>query len=340
MKGQAADLEFMNAALSLAARNLGDTWPNPSVGCVIVKDGVIVGRGWTGSGGRPHGETEALSRAGANAKGATAYVTLEPCSHHGKTPPCADALIAAGITRVVSATTDPDPRVSGNGYAKLSAAGITVEEGVQKAPADALNAGFFFKIQSKRPLFCLKTATTLDGRIALANGQSQWITGENARRAAHALRARYDAILVGSGTALADDPMLTCRLEGYTGRPKVRVVLDRRNRLPKTSKLLTTGDQIPTWVLSSANIEAVAVELAERGLTRVLIEGGGSVAAAFLKAGFVDELAWFRSGGVIGNDGKGAVDALGLTAIKALPGFVRQQTLVFGPDTLDILRKV
>jgi diaminohydroxyphosphoribosylaminopyrimidine deaminase/5-amino-6-(5-phosphoribosylamino)uracil reductase len=339
MPASTADFEFMNAALSLAARNLGDTWPNPSVGCVIVNDGVIVGRGWTGSGGRPHAETEALARAGSNAKGATAYVTLEPCSHHGKTPPCAEALIAADVTRVVSATTDPDPRVSGQGHAKLRAAGITVEEGVLKAQADWLNAGFFLKVGQKRPLFCLKTATTLDGRIALGSGQSQWITGDTARRAAHALRARYDAILVGSGTALADDPMLTCRLEGYAGRPKVRVVLDRRARLPKTSKLLTTAAEIPTWVTTSANVEAVAAELAERGLTRVLIEGGGSVAAAFLKAGLIDELAWFRSGTLIGDDGKGALGALGLGDLKSQPAFTRYQTLVFGPDTLDILRK-
>ena len=336
----ATDLEFMSAARSLAARNLGDTWPNPSVGCVIVKDGVIVGRGWTGSGGRPHAETEALARAGANAKGATAYVTLEPCSHHGKTPPCAEALIAAGIARVVSATTDPDPRVSGRGHDMLRAAGIVVEEGVQQDLADRLNAGFFLKVREKRPLFCLKTATTLDGRIALENGKSQWITGDQARYAAHALRARYDAILVGVGTAIADDPMLTCRLEGYRGRPKVRVVLDRRGNLPRSSKLLSTADTIPTWVVTSADIPAAAAELAERGLTRVLIEGGGSIAAAFLNAGFIDELAWFRSAGIIGDDGKGAFGDLGLVDMQTLPLFKRQQTLVFGPDTLDILRKV
>ena len=336
----ATDLEFMNAALSLAARNLGDTWPNPSVGCVIMKDGVIVGRGWTGSGGRPHAETEALARAGAAAKGATAYVTLEPCSHHGKTPPCAEALIAAGIARVVSATTDPDSRVSGNGHAKLRAAGIIVDEGVQRDLADRLNAGFFLRVRGKRPLFCLKTATTLDGRIALENGKSQWITGDQARHAAHALRARYDAILVGVGTAIADDPMLTCRLEGYQGRPKVRVVLDRRGNLPRSSKLLSTADTIPTWVVTSADIPAAAAELAERGLTRVLIEGGGSVAAAFLNAGLIDELAWFRSAGIIGDDGKGAFGELGLVDMQTLPLFKRQHTLVFGPDTLDILRKV
>ncbi len=334
-----ADLEFMNAALSLAARNLGDTWPNPSVGCVIVKDGVVIGRGWTQGGGRPHAETEALARAGGSARGATVYVTLEPCSHHGKTPPCAEALIAAGVTRVVIAATDTDPRVSGKGIALLKAAGIAVDEGVQKAAAQALNAGFFLKIGQKRPLFCLKTATTLDGRIALANGKSQWITSETARRAAHALRARYDAILVGSGTALADDPMLTCRLEGYSGRPKVRVVLDRRGRLPKTSKLATTAKDIPTWVLTQASIEEAVADLAERGLTRVLIEGGAGAAAAFLKAGFIDEVAWFRSSSIIGGDGQGALAPLGLTDMGALPGFARQQTLVFGPDTLDILRR-
>jgi diaminohydroxyphosphoribosylaminopyrimidine deaminase/5-amino-6-(5-phosphoribosylamino)uracil reductase len=231
------DAGFMAAALSLAARNIGDCWPNPSVGCVLVKDGVVVGRGWTASGGRPHAETQALAQAGPAARGATAYVTLEPCSHHGRTPPCADALIAAGVVRVVSAIGDPDPRVSGGGLAKLRAAGVTVEEGLGAAEAARLAAGFFLRIKDKRPLFALKTATTLDGRMALANGKSQWITGPAARNLVHALRARFDAILIGSGTAIADDPMLTCRLDGYSGRPKVRVILDRRLRLTETSQL-------------------------------------------------------------------------------------------------------
>ena len=350
-----ADAAFMAAALSLAARNLGDTWPNPSVGCVIVKDGVVVGRGWTQSGGRPHAETEALKRAGTAAKGATAYVTLEPCSHHGKTPPCADALIAAGIVRVVSATGDPDPRVSGQGLLKLKAAGIAVDEGIGKAAADRLNAGFFKKIKDSRPLFALKCATSLDGRIALADGDSKWITGPRARAAVQALRARFDAILVGSGTALADNPELTCRLPGYTGRPKVRIVLDRRLRLPLNAKLVTTATEIPTWVvtaevgpkaeaLAAKGVEVITADtagigalLAERGLTRVLIEGGGQVAGSFLKAGLIDEIAWFRAPAAIGGDGLPVLGPLGATTLASIPSFDRLETLAFGPDTLDML---
>ena len=352
----AADAAFMAAALSLAARNLGDTWPNPSVGCVIVNNGLIVGRGWTQSGGRPHAETEALKRAGASAKGATAYVTLEPCSHHGKTPPCADALIAAGIARVVVATGDPDLRVCGQGIAKLKAAGILVEQGLCKAEADRLNAGFFLRVTQNRPLFTLKTATSLDGRIALGNGDSKWITGPVARQAVQALRARFDAVLVGSGTVLADDPMLNCRLEGYAGRPKVRIVLDRRLRLPLTSRLVQTAGDIPTWIvtaevgpkaeeLAARGIEVIAAEdvpatLAARGLTRVLIEGGGEVAGAYLKAALVDEIAWFRAARVIGGDGVPAVGALGAGYMSALPNFKRLETLVFGEDSLDMLARV
>lgn len=351
----AADAAFMAAALSLAARNLGDTWPNPAVGCIIVKDCIVVGRGWTQSGGRPHAETEALARAGATAKGATAYVTLEPCSHHGKTPPCADALIAAGISRVVVATGDPDPRVSGKGIAKLRAAGMTVEQGLGKAEADRLNAGFFLRVSQNRPLFCLKTATSLDGRIALANGDSKWITGPVARQAVQALRARFDAILVGSGTVLADDPMLDCRLDGYGGRPKVRIILDRRLRLPVTARVVETAEEIPTWIVTAEiaskaedlvakGVEIVTAKdlapaLAERGLTRVLIEGGGEVAASFFKAGMIDEIAWFRAGRVIGGDGIPAVGPLTASYLATVPGFKRRETLVFGEDSLDMLER-
>ena len=351
----AADAAFMVAALSLAARNLGDTWPNPSVGCVIVNNGLIVGRGWTQSGGRPHAETEALKRAGAAAKGATAYVTLEPCSHHGKTPPCAEALIAAGIARVVVASDDPDLRVSGQGIAKLKVAGILVEQGLCKAEADRLNSGFFLRVTQNRPHFTLKTATSLDGRIALGNGDSKWITGPVARQAVQALRARFDAVLVGSGTVMADDPMLNCRLEGYAGRPKVRIILDRRLRLPLTSRLVQTAGDIPTWVvttevgpkaeeLAGRGVEVIAAEdfpetLAERGLTRVLIEGGGEVAGAYLKAELIDEIAWFRAARVFGGDGVPAVGVLGAGFMSALPRFKRRETLVFGEDSLDILER-
>ncbi len=357
VSGQDTDAAFMTAALSLAARNLGDIWPNPAVGCVIVKDNLVVGRGWTQSGGRPHAETKALQRAGASAKGATAYVTLEPCSHHGQTPPCADALIAAGIARVVVATGDPDPRVAGRGIAKLQAAGVLVEQGVDKAAADRLNAGFFLRVTQGRPLFALKTATSLDGRIALANGDSKWITGSLARQAVQALRARYDAILVGSGTALADDPMLTCRLEGYTGRPKVRIVLDRSLKLSKTSKLVTTAKDIPTWLVTARNSPAaedlaalgvniiiaeaggVGKALAERGLTRVLVEGGGQIAGAFLKAEMIDEIAWFRAARIIGGEGRPAVDGFTTQSLASAPGFQRRETLAFGDDSLDMLER-
>jgi diaminohydroxyphosphoribosylaminopyrimidine deaminase/5-amino-6-(5-phosphoribosylamino)uracil reductase len=354
--GAGHDAAFMDAALSLAARNLGDTWPNPSVGCVVVKDGAVVGRGWTQSGGRPHAETEALRRAGVMARGATAYVTLEPCSHHGKTPPCVDALIAAGIRRVVVAAGDRDPRVSGRGIAQLKAAGLDVELGTGHAEAERLNAGFFLRLAHQRPLFALKTAASLDGRIALASGDSKWITGPAARQAVQALRARYDAILIGSGTALDDDPLLTCRLDGYLGRPKVRIVMDRRLRLPVTARLVATAKETPTWVITTeagqkakdlaargveiiiaSEITKVASVLSERGLTRVLIEGGGQVAGAFVKADIVDEIAWFRAPRLIGEDGRAAVGALNATHLPASANFKRRQTLVFGEDSLDIL---
>ncbi len=365
LQGQAeADAAFMAAALSLAARTIGDCAPNPAVGCVLVKDGVVVGRGWTQSGGRPHAETQALAQAGAAARGATAYVTLEPCSHHGKTPPCADALIAAGVARVVSAVGDPDPRVSGGGLAKLRAAGIAVDEGIGAAEATRVAAGFFTRVKARRPLFCLKVATTLDGRMALANGKSQWITGPAARNMVQALRARFDAILIGSGTAVADDPLLTCRLDSYTGRPKTRVILDRRLRLAATSQLAKTAGEFPTWVitggtaksdaLKAAKIDvielgmglndhdfilAAARTLAERGLNRVMIEGGASIAGAFLKAGLIDQVAWFRAPAVIGGDGLGAVSDLQATDLAAISRFKRRETLTLGDDQVDFLER-
>lgn len=356
---------FMGAALSLAARTLGDCWPNPAVGCVLVKNERVIGRGFSAWGGRPHAETEALKHAGADARGATAYVTLEPCSHHGKTPPCADALITAGIAKVVVAVGDPDPRVSGAGLARLRAAGVVVEEGLCAAEATQLAAGFFLRVREKRPLFALKSATTLDGRIALASGESRWITGEAARDTVQVLRARFDAILVGSGTALSDDPMLTCRLPGYPGRPKVRIVLDRRLRLSAESKLVKTATEAPTWVITAAAqsasaaalrgagvviipieasddrgfVRAAAAALAARGLTRVLVEGGGTVAASFLAADLIDELIWFRASSVIGGDGRSVVDALGATDLGGIPRFKRCAALTLGPDTAEFFTR-
>src|SRR6266853_3702784 len=250
-----SDLQVMRAALGLARRGLGRVWPNPAVGCVIVKDGRAVGRGWTQPGGRPHAETEALARAAAAAHGATAYVTLEPCCHWGRTPPCADALIAAGLGRVVVALEDPDPRVAGGGVARLRAAGIAVEAGLGAAEAAEINAGFFQRVRLGRPLVTLKLATSLDGRIATASGESRWITGAPARERAHLLRATHDAILVGTDTVLTDDPQLTCRLPGLASRSPVRIVLDRQLRIPPTARIIAEARQVPTWLmtLSSAN---------------------------------------------------------------------------------------
>jgi diaminohydroxyphosphoribosylaminopyrimidine deaminase / 5-amino-6-(5-phosphoribosylamino)uracil reductase len=354
---------MMRAALALARRSLGRTWPNPSVGCVIVRDGGVIARGRTQEGGRPHAEADAIAHAGEPLKGATVYVTLEPCSHHGRTPPCADALVAAGVARVVSALEDPDPRVKGQGHARLKAAGIAVEVGEGAAQAAEINAGFLLRVQAGRPLFHLKLASSLDGRIATASGESRWITGEAARADGQRLRATHDAILVGSGTAAADDPDLTCRLPGLAGRSPVRIVLDSKARLAPTSKLATTARQVPVWlvctsaapaaareVLNEAGVEIVEVSagrdgrvdvaaagqaLGARGLTRVLVEGGGQVAAAFLKAGLVDRISSYRAGLVLGGDGRSAIGELGFNRLDFAPRFRLVSARSLAGDTLE-----
>ena len=361
------DLAHMRAALALARRGLGNTWPNPAVGCVIVKDGHVRGRGWTQRGGRPHAETEALARAGAAARGATAYVSLEPCSHHGKTPPCAEALITAGIARVVSAVEDPDPRVSGRGLARLREAGIAVETGVCETEAAELNAGFFTRVRHGRPLITLKLATSLDGRIATAGGESRWITGPAARERAHLLRATHDAVLVGTGTALADDPELTCRLPGLEDRSPVRIVLDRYLRLPSTMRLFSKIGQAPAWVvtlassdparqaeLAASGVKIIAAKMddegkidltallrqfGDEGLTRLLIEGGGQLAAALLRRGLVDRLIWMRAPMAIGGDGLPAVAALGLEALAGAPRFTLASSETASGDVIDTYRR-
>lgn len=366
-----ADGAHMSAALALARRALGCSWPNPAVGCVLVQEtasgAAVVGRGWTQSGGRPHAETEALSRAGAAARGATAYVSLEPCAHHGKTPPCADALVAAGVGRVVAALEDPDPRVRGQGIARLRAGGIPVCLGVGVAEAQEINAGFLMRINEGRPLVTLKAATTLDGRIATHTGQSQWITGEAARQRAHLLRAGHDAVMVGSGTAVADDPHLTCRLPGLGDRSPVRVVLDRRLRLPLTANLVAGARATPTWLVTLAGgdaararafadcgVEVIEVpadesgnlslpevlrRLGERGLTRVLAEGGSHLSAALLRARLVDRIAWFRSAALIGGDGLPVAQAFGVDGLDAMPRFVPAGRIPVGEDVLETYRR-
>lgn len=330
----------MGLALALGERNLGCTAPNPSVGCVIVKDGVVVGRGWTQPGGRPHAEAEALARAGAAAAGATAYVTLEPCSNWGKTPPCCKGLIEAGIRRVVIGCLDPDPRVDGKGIAWLREAGLEVVVGVREAEALEQNLGLYRRILDQRPMVGLKLAVSLDGRVATRTGESQWVTGEAARAFGHRLRASHDAIMVGSGTALADDPLLSCRLPGLEDRSPVRIVMDRRGRLTETSRLVATAAELPLVHVTAADGEtslvAVLTRLAERGITRLLVEGGPGLATSFLRAGLVDRLYLFSAGCLIGGDGAAGVESLGVERLAEAPRWQLLSTRLLGADRLSV----
>lgn len=363
-ESSADDQSFMQTALALAARGLGQTWPNPSVGCLLVRDGKPVGRGWTQPGGRPHAETEALARAGALAAGATAIVTLEPCVHYGETPPCVDALLRAGVSRVVVAIADPDPRVAGRGIAALRAAGVAVTTGVCAVEAEHLNKGFILRTTRGRPLFTLKVASTLDGRIATVSGASRWITGEAARALGHSLRASHDAILIGSETALQDDPDLTCRLPGLTGHSPVRVVADGRLRLPTHSRLVQTATVAPTWILTQTpandgryppgvtllkvdtgsdghlDPRSIAATLADRGVTRVLIEGGGVLAASFLRACLIDRLVWFHAPKIIGADGRDAVAVAGVRDLVDTVPFDRRSVHRIGDDIVETYERV
>jgi diaminohydroxyphosphoribosylaminopyrimidine deaminase/5-amino-6-(5-phosphoribosylamino)uracil reductase len=366
MSDNCLDRHAMRAALALARRGLGQVWPNPAVGCVIAKEGRVVGRGWTQPGGRPHAETEALARAGAAAKGATAYVTLEPCCHWGQTPPCTNAMIAAGLARVVVALEDPDPRVAGGGIARLRAAGLAVEIGLGAAEAGEINAGFLQRVRLGRPLVTLKLASSLDGRIATPSGESRWITGPVARQRAHLLRATHDAILVGTGTAIDDDPQLTCRLPGLADHSPVRVALDRHLRIPPSAHLIAEARQTPTWVvtlasadqahqqaLCEAGVLVIPAEpdavghidlaralslLSERGLTRLLVEGGGRLAAALLSLGLVDRLVWLHAPLLLGGDAVPAIAALGLDRLADAPEFERVSSETVGSDVLTTFR--
>ncbi|WP_256470212.1 bifunctional diaminohydroxyphosphoribosylaminopyrimidine deaminase/5-amino-6-(5-phosphoribosylamino)uracil reductase RibD [Sneathiella marina] len=357
------DLYHMKTALRLATRGLGRVAPNPAVGCVIVQGDHVVGRGWTQEGGRPHAETVALEQAGNQAQGATVYVTLEPCSHHGKTPPCAERLIAAGVARVVVALTDPDKRVNGAGIAKLKDAGITVTEDVLANEALYLNAGFVLTRQQNRPLVTVKMATSLDGKIATVTGDSKWITGRLSRRYSHMMRAENDAIMVGIGTALVDDPELTCRLPGLEDQSPVRIVADSRLRLPLTSKLVRSAQETPLWILTIPGndrerlkafaelgvtvIEVAATEsglpdmktalaeFADRGMTRILAEGGSHLLATLIKDELADRLMWFRANKIIGGDGIPALQSIGLRELDAAPEIRLIEERRLGEDLLE-----
>jgi diaminohydroxyphosphoribosylaminopyrimidine deaminase/5-amino-6-(5-phosphoribosylamino)uracil reductase len=354
------DARFMALALALGRRGLGRTWPNPAVGAAIVKDGIIVGRGWTQPGGRPHAEIEALRRAGEAARGATLYVTLEPCSHYGKSPPCADAIIAGGVSRVVSALEDPNPEVAGAGHARLRAAGIAVDIGVGADEARHDHAGHIRRMRDGRPHVILKLAVSADGKAGAPGRKPLAITGEAARDRVHLLRAQSDAIMVGIGTALADDPMLTCRLPGMEKYSPVRVVLDSALRLPPGSRLARSARDVPVWVVTGGeasrtaenallregvtvlraaqsdgrlDLAAVLKLMGARGVTRLMVEGGPTLGAALLAADLIDEAVLFQSSKVVGTDGVDALDGLPLTVLTQSPRLKCVMSEPVGADT-------
>ncbi len=332
-----------------------------STGCVVVKDGIVVGRARTADGGRPHAETQALAQAGDAARGATAFVTLEPCAHHGQTGPCAEALVASGVARVVVATGDPDPRVSGKGLNILRAAGVQVDFGVCQAEADRDLEGFFLRVREGRPFVTLKLATSVDGRIATRTGHSQWITGPEARRVVHAMRARHDAVMVGAGTVRADDPSLNVRDMGDVSQP-VRVVVSSDLEIPTDGKLARTAGEQPVWLVHGAqadptdwiangaqsfavpvsdgavDIKAGLNALGQAGLTSIFCEGGGALASSLIKAELVDELVVFTAGLAIGGDGTPAVAGIGIDDLSLATRFDLASVRAVGPDTVSTLR--
>jgi diaminohydroxyphosphoribosylaminopyrimidine deaminase / 5-amino-6-(5-phosphoribosylamino)uracil reductase len=357
----------MRVALRVARRMLGQTAPNPAVGALIVDEatGELIARGWTQPGGRPHAETHVIERAGARARGKTMYVTLEPCSHHGKTPPCVDAILAAGIGRVVCAVEDPDPRVSGKGLALLRDRGVAIEIGVEAEEARWLTAGHILRMIEDRPFVQLKMAVSGDGLIAPGDGAPVWVTGEEARRYAHLLRARADAILVGRRTVTDDDPELTCRLPGLEGRSPHRIVLDPRLQTSPASKLATSAQQVPVTIFATAggapapayppgvaitrvpadaagrlDLRAVLVNLASKGITRVMVEGGPTISAAFLRAGLVDEAVIARGTKTLGSGGRKPLGDRGLEVFQDANRWQMVEDRALGPDRVTTYRAV
>ena len=364
----ADDRRHMAHAIGLSRRALGNTAENPPVGCVIVKGGMPVGVGWTQPGGRPHAETCALEMAGGAARGAVAHVTLEPCAHHGQTPPCANALIRAGVARVVIACADPDPRVRGRGAEMLRGAGITVQTGLMENEARRVLAGFFSRITRGRPHVLLKLAVSADGKIAVTPGRPAAITGKQALARAHLMRAQSDAILVGAGTVLADDPSLTCRLPGLEGRSPIRLVADSRLRIPHDAKLLRTSARTPTWIFTTIAAREKALKLQEsyphlriipvahdeagrvslpamlerlggEGINRLMVEGGAHLARAFVEGGFVDEAAIFTAPEkTLGPGGLEALAGLPLAVLTDAPFSLAGETPL-GADVLRVYEK-
>ncbi len=354
----------MDRALRLAARAAGRTRPNPLVGCVIVRDDRVVGRGHHPRAGEPHAEVFALREAGELARGATVYVTLEPCSHQGRTPPCADALIRAGVARVVVAMTDPNPRVSGRGLQRLRDAGITVITGLREAEARRLNGPFISWISRKRPLVTLKMAASLDGKIATRTGESQWITGPLARRRVQRMRDTHDVVMVGIGTVAADDPRLNCRLPG--GRDPIRLVVDSTLKIPETAAVFQSSSRAPLWIATTNRASSARVErlnrlhrerlriigcradergrvdltdlmtrLGELEITSVLSEAGGILSDALLTAGLADRLALFFAPKLIGGrSAPGLLDGTGVARLAEVPVLTAMRLSRIGADLL------
>lgn len=344
------DIDFMNQALRLGAFGTGLTAPNPAVGCVLVSAaGEIVGTGWTQKSGRPHAEAVALAEAGERARGATAYVTLEPCAHHGKTAPCADALIEAGIARLVYAMADPDPRTAGQGAQKCAAAGINVQAGLLAEQAARAHLGFVTRLTQARPMVTLKLAVSKNGFMRTPQGQSPWITGALARNYGHLLRAQHDVILTGSGTVRADDPSLDCRLPGMTSASPQIAIMSRDGKLTEACKLAQkaqtapvllyceNGEAAPKAFLQLAfqhlTPHAVLHHLASRGYTRVLLESGPRLAAGFLADNMVDAIALFAAPHDVDIEGESDISAMGLADMA---GFTRSEVRMLGDDQFSL----
>lgn len=364
-KPAAADQRYLLAAIRTGTRGLGTTWPNPAVGAVLVKDGNIVAAGRTAVGGRPHAEQEVLAAAGADAEGATLFISLEPCAHFGKTPPCADALIEAGIRRAVIAMTDPDPRVGGRGLARLEAAGVDVRLEEANEAAERAHQGHVKRLATGRPWVTLKLAVSRDGMIGRSGEGQVAITGQRASAHVQALRSRYDGILVGSGTVAADDPQLTCRLPGLEHRSPVRIVLDTHGRIGPEARIFAAtgqvpvlrivgesvgqgdasgyGDHVETLPVPERNrrldLNAALDRLGAFGLTRILVEGGARVAASLVTGGLADDVILFRSLTEVGQDGVPALKDLPLSAIEDSPHFRMTGRRRFGDDTMVRYRR-
>lgn len=340
------DLHFMQLALDYSRRGIGRTSPNPSVGCLIVKDGKIIGRGRTADQGRPHAEITALTMAGKKAKKATAYLTMEPCVFTGREGPCAEALVKAGIARAVIAMRDPNPKICGKGIDLLQQAGIEIVTGIREQEAMQLHEGFTSLMLHHRPFVTLKLASTLDGKLATSEGSSQWISGTQAQRYAHLLRYRHDAVMVGIGTALADDPKLTCRLPGLENFSPIRVVVDSQLRLPQDAKmgtrLIITSKQsgereiisVPSNEDGKVDLTSALQQLGQRGITRLLVEGGAQLAASLVKANLVDRLIWITAPKLIGQEGLASIGNLAIETLHHAPQFKLESTRQMGEDII------